>query len=161
MSQAPLPSGSRLQLASGSHRGGRRKGEGRHTPTLPPCCGRIRVLSWHLWQWLRLSVLPAAWSPLSPAPSGFWPWASWHHLLASSFSLGASCCCWSLGCPVAPCLVFLYFCLFIFGCTESLLLPVCLLELRRAGAALGGGVRASHCDVFSYRRPQALGVRAQ
>lgn len=51
------------------------------------------------------------------------------------------------------------FLLIHFGCTGSLLLPVCLLELRSVGAALCG-VQASHRAAFSCCRVRAPGVWA-
>ena len=54
--------------------------------------------------------------------------------------------------------LFIY--LFIYGCIGSSLLHVGLLQLRREGAALRCGVRASHCGGFSCCRAQALGARA-
>ena len=50
--------------------------------------------------------------------------------------------------------------LFIFGCVGSSLLHVGFLQLRRAGATLCCGARASHCSGFSSYRAQALGARA-
>ena len=49
--------------------------------------------------------------------------------------------------------------LFILGCAGSLLLCVGLLQLRRVGATLPGGVTASHCSGLS-RGAQAPGVWA-
>ena len=49
--------------------------------------------------------------------------------------------------------------LFIFGCIGSLLLRVSFLQLRRAGATLLWGVRASHCGGFSGCGAWALGAR--
>ena len=50
--------------------------------------------------------------------------------------------------------------LFIYCCVESLLLCTGLLQLRRVGATLCRGARASHCGGFSCCRAQALGARA-
>ena len=47
---------------------------------------------------------------------------------------------------------FLFFYLFIFGSVGSSLLCVGFFQLRRAGAALHPGARASHCGGFSYCR---------
>ena len=52
------------------------------------------------------------------------------------------------------------FLLFIFGCVGSSLLRVGFLQLRRAGATLRCGARASHCGGFSCCRAQALGAQA-
>ena len=49
---------------------------------------------------------------------------------------------------------------FIFGCVGSLLLPPGFLQLRRAGATLCRGVRASHCGGFSCCGARALGAQA-
>ena len=49
--------------------------------------------------------------------------------------------------------------LFIYGCIGSSLLHAGFLQLRRAGAALRCGVRASHCGGFSCCGAQALGTR--
>ena len=54
--------------------------------------------------------------------------------------------------------LFIY--LFVFGCVGSSLLCVGFLELRRAGATLLCGERASHCGGFSCCGAQALGTRA-
>ena len=53
--------------------------------------------------------------------------------------------------------LFIY--LFIFGCVGSSLLHAGFLQLRRAGATLCCGARASHCSGFSCGA-QALGTRA-
>ena len=50
--------------------------------------------------------------------------------------------------------------LFIFGCVGSSLLCAGFLWLRRAGATLRCGVRASHCRGFSCCRARALGAQA-
>ena len=47
--------------------------------------------------------------------------------------------------------------LFIFGCVGSLLLCAGFLQLRRAGATLCCGARASHCGGFSCCGAQAVG----
>ena len=47
-----------------------------------------------------------------------------------------------------------------FGCTGSSLLRAGFLQLRRAGATLHGGARASQCGGFSSCGAQALGSRA-
>lgn len=97
-----MPSGSRLQLAS-ERPEGKKEGEGRHTPptALPEDQSTIFTSSFGNG---RDSVLPAAWSPLSPTPSGVTALTLGFLTppLASSFSLGASCHadCWV--CPVAP-----------------------------------------------------------
>ena len=46
--------------------------------------------------------------------------------------------------------------LFTFGCIGSSLLHVGFLQLRRAGATLGCGVRAPHCGGFSCCGARAL-----
>ena len=51
--------------------------------------------------------------------------------------------------------------LFIFGCVVSSLLHTGSAQLRRAGATLRCGTRASHCGGFSCRGSRALGMRAQ
>ena len=56
-------------------------------------------------------------------------------------------------------LIYLFY-LFIFGCTGSSLLHAGFLYLRRAGATLGCGARASHCGGFSCCKARALGTRA-
>ena len=50
--------------------------------------------------------------------------------------------------------------LFLFGCTESLLLCVSFLELQQAGATYPWGAWASHCSGFSGCRAQAPGTQA-
>ena len=50
--------------------------------------------------------------------------------------------------------------LFIFGCVGSLLLRTGFLQLRRAGATLRCGARASHCSGFSCCGARALGAPA-
>ena len=50
--------------------------------------------------------------------------------------------------------------LFNFGCVGSSLLRVGFLYLRRAGATLRCGARASHCGGFSCCGARALGARA-
>ena len=56
---------------------------------------------------------------------------------------------------------FIYlFYLFIFGCVGSSWLRACFLQLRRAGATLRCGARASHCSGFSCCGVRALGARA-
>ena len=52
------------------------------------------------------------------------------------------------------------FYLFIFGRVGSSLLQVSFLQLRRAGATLRCGARASPCGGFSCREVQALGAQA-
>ena len=47
-----------------------------------------------------------------------------------------------------------------FGCVGSSLLHAGFLQLRRAGATLCCGARASHCGGFSCCGAQALGTRA-
>ena len=47
-----------------------------------------------------------------------------------------------------------------FGCFGSSLLHAGFLLLRRAGATLRCGVRASHCGGFSCCRARALGTQA-
>ena len=54
--------------------------------------------------------------------------------------------------------LFIY--LFIFGCVGSLLLRTGFLQLRRAGATLCCGARASHCNGFSCCGAWALGAQA-
>ena len=56
--------------------------------------------------------------------------------------------------------VYLFICLFVFGCVGSSLLCVGFLQLRRAGATLCGGAWASHCGGFSRCRARALGAWA-
>ena len=56
--------------------------------------------------------------------------------------------------------IYLFIYLFISGCVGSLLLRAGFLQLRRAGATLCCGVRASHCGGFSCCRAWALGTRA-
>ena len=69
----------------------------------------------------------------------------------------------SLCYTVGPCLsilkLFIY--LFIFGCVRSLFLCEGFLQLRRAGATLHRGVRASHCRGLSCCRAQAPDAQAQ
>ena len=55
---------------------------------------------------------------------------------------------------------FLFIYLFIFGCVGSLLLRAGFLQLRRVGAALHCGARASHCGGFPCCGARALGARA-
>ena len=56
---------------------------------------------------------------------------------------------------------FIYlFYLFIFGCVASSLLRAGFLQLRRAGATLRCGARASHCGGFSCCGARASGTRA-
>ena len=50
--------------------------------------------------------------------------------------------------------------LFIFGCVGSSLLRTGFLQLRRAGATLRCGARASHCGGFSCCGARALGAWA-
>ena len=50
--------------------------------------------------------------------------------------------------------------LFIFGWVGSSLLRSGFLELRRAGATLCCGARASHCSGFSCCGARALGAQA-
>ena len=50
--------------------------------------------------------------------------------------------------------------LFIFGCVGSSLPHAGFLQLRRAGATLPCGARASHCGGFSCCGARALGTRA-
>ena len=57
-------------------------------------------------------------------------------------------------------LFFLINYLFIFGCVGSLLLRAGFFQLRRAGATLRCGARASHCGGFSCCGARALGARA-
>ena len=52
------------------------------------------------------------------------------------------------------------FYLFIFGCVGSSLLCTGFVQLRRAGATLCCGARASHCGGFSACGALALGTRA-
>ena len=54
--------------------------------------------------------------------------------------------------------LFIY--LFIFGCFGSSLLRAGFLQLRRVGATLHCGARASHCGGFSCCGARALGARA-
>ena len=49
---------------------------------------------------------------------------------------------------------------FFFGCVGSLLLHMGFFLLRRAGATLRCGARASHCGGFSCCGAQALGAWA-
>ena len=49
----------------------------------------------------------------------------------------------------------------IFGCVGSLFLREGFLQLRRAGATLHRGARASHCSGLSHCGAQALDVQAQ
>ena len=53
-----------------------------------------------------------------------------------------------------------YLFIFIFGCVGSSLLCTGFLQLRRSGATLHCGVRASNCSSFSCCRAWALGARA-
>ena len=53
-----------------------------------------------------------------------------------------------------------YLFVFIFGCVVSSLLCAGFLQLRRVGATLRCGARASHCGGFSCCRAQAPGARA-
>ena len=57
-------------------------------------------------------------------------------------------------------LPFILFFKFIFGCIGSSLLRAGFLYLRRAGATLRCGGRASHCGGFSCCRAQAPGAWA-
>ena len=59
-----------------------------------------------------------------------------------------------------PPLFFSSYFFFFFGCIGSSLLHAGFLQLRRVGAALRCGARASHHGGFSCCRAQALGVRA-
>ena len=54
----------------------------------------------------------------------------------------------------------LFICLFIFGCVRSSLLHAGFLQLRRAGATLRCGARASHCGGCSCCGARALGTWA-
>ena len=56
--------------------------------------------------------------------------------------------------------IYLFIYLFIFGCVGFSLLRVGFLQLRRAGATLRCGARASHWGGFSCCEAQALDVRA-
>ena len=56
--------------------------------------------------------------------------------------------------------LFIFIYLFIFGCVGSSLLHMGFLQLRRAGATLHCGARASHCGGFSCCGAQALGAWA-
>ena len=58
------------------------------------------------------------------------------------------------------CFVFINLFIFIFGCVGSSLLCAGFLWLRRAGATLRCGARASHCSGFSCCGAGALGSRA-
>ena len=55
---------------------------------------------------------------------------------------------------------FLKNCLFIFGCSGSLLPYTGFLLLQQAGATLHCSAQASHCSVLSCCRTQAVGARA-
>ena len=57
--------------------------------------------------------------------------------------------------------IYLFVCLFIFGCVGSSLLCAGFLQLRRAEATLRCSARASHCGGLSRSRARALGARAQ
>ena len=57
-------------------------------------------------------------------------------------------------------LINLFIYLFIFGCFGSSLLRAGFLQLRRAGATLHCGARASHCSGFSCCGAGALGAQA-
>ena len=54
----------------------------------------------------------------------------------------------------------IYFIYLFFGCVGSSLLRVGFLQLRRAGATLRCGARASHCGGFSRCEAWALGMWA-
>ena len=56
--------------------------------------------------------------------------------------------------------LFIYFYLFIFGCTGSSLLHAGPLQLQRVGTTLHGSAWASHCGVLSRCGAQAPGTRA-
>ena len=57
-------------------------------------------------------------------------------------------------------IVFTVYVIYIyFGCIGSSLLHAGFLQLRRAGATLHCGARASHCGGFSCCRTWALGMR--
>ena len=56
--------------------------------------------------------------------------------------------------------ILFYFILFIFGHVGSSLLRAGFLQLRRAGATLRCGARASYCGGFSCCGAQVLGERA-
>ena len=53
---------------------------------------------------------------------------------------------------------FTFFYLFIYDCVESSFLCEGFLQLRRMGATLRCGARASHCGGFSCCGAPALGV---
>ena len=57
--------------------------------------------------------------------------------------------------------IFLQIYLFIYGCIGPSLLCAGFLQLRRAGATLCCGARASHCGGFSCCGARALGARLQ
>ena len=57
--------------------------------------------------------------------------------------------------------VCLFVCLFVFGCIGSSLRCAGFLQLRRAGATLQCGARASHRSGFSHYGAQALGAWVQ
>ena len=60
-----------------------------------------------------------------------------------------------------PFFLYIYFFFFlIFGCIGSSLLRAGFLYLRRVGATLRCGARASHCGGFSSCGAQALGAWA-
>ena len=56
--------------------------------------------------------------------------------------------------------IYLFVCLFIFGCVGSSLLHVGFLQLRRVRPTVSCGARASHCSGFSCCGAWALGARA-
>ena len=54
----------------------------------------------------------------------------------------------------------IYLFIYLFGCIGSSLLCEGFLQLRRAGATLHCGARASHCGGISCCRARALGTQA-
>ena len=58
-------------------------------------------------------------------------------------------------------LIYLFIYLFIYGCVGSSFLCEAFLQLRRAGATLHRGARASHCRSLSRCRAQAPDAQAQ
>ena len=124
-------------------------------------CGNFTKTRITLWGCLRGSNWFCPWELREVSPEEGFIWIEcwrvrqndWDNLLEKKVCLGSWWSDFFL-------FVYLFVCLFVYGCVGSSLLCTGPLQLRRAGATLCRGARASHCGGLSLCGARAPGMRA-